>query len=200
MRLRSLLLCGSLALFLGACGVDTSGLTAASSKAPDPKSNPGAFVTVIEYGDFQCLACKGGYEKLVQPLLAKFGSSIRFEFRQFPLTVIHQYAQAAAEASECAADQGKFWEFVDLAYIEQEKLSDDQLSIWAQTLGLDTDVFARCTASRIKKAAVKADVDEGIALGVEGTPTFFVNGQRVANTIVDLEQAITTAQGATKAF
>ncbi|HLD63765.1 MAG TPA: thioredoxin domain-containing protein, partial [Candidatus Peribacteraceae bacterium] len=122
-------------------------------------------------------------------LLAQQSANIRFEWRHFPLQSIHIYGLPAAMAAECAADQGKFWEFVDLAFEKQTELNIEQLSSWAKELGLDMDVFDRCLRSEIKKDAVWAEYNEGRDRGVSGTPTFFVNGQRVDSSL----EAITTA-------
>lgn len=179
-------------LLLTACGVDTTGISAASSKQPEGPAT--ASVTVTEYGDFQCPACKGAYDLINKPLLDKYGSKIRFVFKQFPLQGIHQYALEAAEASECAADQGKFWEFVDMDYAHQDDLSSQALRDWAKNLGLDTDLFERCLSSGIKKKAVLADFAEGEKLGVDSTPSYFVNGEKVKiNLVTDLETAVANA-------
>ncbi len=181
-------------LALTAC-VDTTGLSATSSKTFHPKTNGNAAVTVVEYGDLQCPACKGAYSLVVTPLLEQYASQIRFEFRQFPLTSLHPYAMQAAEASECAADQGKFWEFVDINYVNQDKLSPSQIGEWGKQLGLDMDLFNRCRNSHIKRKAIMAEYDAGKALGVGGTPTFFVNGTIVPSTIADIGAAIQAAAG-----
>ena len=178
-------------VLLTACGVDTTGLSDQSSK--QPKGSPTASVTVTEYGDFQCPACKSAHDTINQPLMQKYGDKIRFTFRQFPLDM-HPYALVAAEASECAADQGKFWEFVDLDYKEQDQLNANVLYDWAKVLGLNENTFSRCVRSGIKEKAVKADYDEGIKKGVQGTPTYFVSGQRVMkNTLPDEEAAVDAA-------
>lgn len=181
-------------LALTAC-VDTTGISADSSKSVHPSTNENAVVTVVEYGDFQCPACKAAFELLVKPILETNGTQIRFEFAHFPLTSIHRYAMEAAEASECAADQGKFWEFVDLTYTEQVKLNSDQIDVWAEGLGLDMELFGRCTDSHIKRDAIMADYERGKTLGVTGTPTFFVNGQKVTSALQDLQNAIDAAKG-----
>jgi protein-disulfide isomerase len=183
-------------LTLAAC-VDTTGLSADSSKTPHPSTDANAVVTLTEYGDLQCPACRAAYSQLTEPLVAKYGKQIRFEFKQFPLTSIHRYAMEAAEASECAADQGKFWEFVNLDYTEQEKLNSDQLGVWAEQLDLDMDLFDRCRDSHIKRDAIMAEYDAGKAMGVGGTPSFFVNGERVESTTEALVNAIDTALGST---
>lgn len=179
-------------LMLAAC-VDTTGISAESSKMPHPSTDANAVVTFVEYGDLQCPACKTAFTQLVEPIVAKYGKKIRFEFAQFPLTSIHQYAMAAAEASECAADQGKFWEFLHLAYTEQEKLSSDQLDVWGEQLKLDADLYSRCRASHIKRDAIMADYEAGKTLGVAGTPSFFVNGVKVESSTDALIKAIDTS-------
>ncbi len=177
------------ALALTAC-VDTTGLSSESSKYPHPETGENAIVTVTEYGDLQCPACKSAHTMLVKPLIEQYGTRVRYEYRQFPLVSIHRYAMDAAEATECAADQGKFWELVDLIYTEQEKLTSDQLTTWGEQLGLDMDLYGRCRDSHIKRDAVMADYDAGKALGVSGTPSFFVNGQRVESTGAALIETI----------
>ncbi len=182
-------------LALVACGVDTTGLSPDSSKGVSPKSNANAIVSVVEYGDLQCPACKGAYNKVVTPLLQKYGAQIRFEFKQFPLIRIHEYALAAAEASECAADQGKFWEFLDLAYTEQAKLNTAELDAWGTSLHLDLPLFDRCRASHIKRIMIMAEEAAGEKLGVNSTPTFFVNGTKVENSVDAIGKLIEEAAG-----
>lgn len=188
------LLAIALTLTLVAC-VDTTGLSAESAKTQHPSTDANAIVTLTEYGDLQCPACRSAYTLLDQPIVQKYGKKIRFEFKHFPLTSIHQYALAAAEASECAADQGKFWEFIDLTYTEQEKLNNDQLDVWGKQLGLDMDLFDRCRKSHIKRDVIMAEYDAGKALGVNGTPSFFVNGERVESTTEAITAAIDSQLG-----
>jgi protein-disulfide isomerase len=176
-------------LALVAC-VDTTGLSAESSRTPHPKTNPAASVVVTEYADLQCPACRAAYSMVSEPLVEKYGTRIRFDFAHFPLQTAHPYALAAAEASECAADQGKFWEFVAIDFERQDQLSRDALDDWAQELKLDMDVFGRCTKSHIKRDEILASYNEGVEMGVQGTPTFFVNGVRVESTIDALSAAI----------
>jgi len=146
------------AILLVAC-VDTTGITGDIHKMPHPKSNAVAAVTVVEYADFQCPACAAAHEKIVKPLLEQYGSKVRFEHRHFPLQSIHQYAMNLAEASECAADQGKFWEFADMAFEHQKELGVGVIRQWAQSLSLDMDLFDRCTKSHIKRDALIAEYD-----------------------------------------
>jgi protein-disulfide isomerase len=166
------------ALLLAAC-VDTTGISKTLSSGPNPKTNPNAAVQVVEFGDLQCPACRAAYDQIVKPMIDKYGMKIRLDFMHFPLRSIHQYALDAAEASECAADQGKFWQFMDMDYEHQEDLNDQALAQWAQTLNLNMDLFTRCTTSHIKKAGIMEEYAKGQAKGVSGTPTFFVNGQQV---------------------
>jgi protein-disulfide isomerase len=181
-------------LALVAC-VDTTGLTG-DLKSP-PKGNPNSLVVVQEYADLQCPACGAAYPQIVKPLLEKYGSRVRFEFHHFPLRSLHRYALDAAEAAECAADQWKFWEFIDRDFTEQSKLNKEQLTEWGKELNLDMDLFDRCRRSHIKKDAILASYDEGVAKGVQGTPTFFVNGKQVPSTLDDLSKAIDDALAAT---
>lgn len=171
------------AALLSACSnIDTTGISAGSSRGPHPKTNPNASVIVTEFGDLQCPACRGA-QPIVKQIIEKYGTQIKLEFKHFPLQAIHTYTMLDAEASECAADQGKFWEYEQLAYDKQPDLNNDAPTEWAKSLGLDMNLFGRCTSSHIKKSEILADYDEGIKLGVNGTPTFFVNGQKVQNTI-----------------
>lgn len=183
------------AILAGCTTIDTTGISPQSSRGPDPKSNPSSPVLVQEYGDLQCPACRTAEFQIVQPLLKELGSAIRFEFEQFPLLTIHQYTMVAAEASECAADQGKFWPFLETAYEKQPELNNGAPRKWAQELGLTMDLFDRCTQSHIKKDAILSEFAEGRKLGVSGTPTFFVNGKKVQNALADLRAAIQAAEG-----
>ncbi len=164
-------------LILSAC-ISKEGLSPESTKPPT--GNVNSSIIVKEYADLQCPACRGAHSQIVQPLLDKYGRNVRYEFHHFPLTQIHAYAQEAAEAAECAADQGKFWEFVNDTYENQELLSRDDLIARAEKLGVtDMDLFRRCVQTRIKRDTVQAEYKEGYDLGVRGTPTFFVSGERV---------------------
>lgn len=182
-----------LSLALTAC-VDTTGISADSSKTPHPSTDANASVTVTEYGDLQCPSCKAAQDLVVKPLIAKYGKQIRFQFSQFPLSAIHPYALIAAEASECAADQGKFWEYVDMTFANQTSLSAASLSKWAVDLGLDMDLFTRCTKSHIKRSGILTEYRNGQQLGVGGTPTFFVNGKKVESTVAAISAAIDAAK------
>lgn len=179
-------------LFVLAACVDTTGLSAAIHSEAHPDTSDNALVTVTEYADLQCPACRSAHGTVVKPLIEKYGTQIRYDFRHFPLGG-HRYAMAAAEAAECAADQGKFWEYVDAVYAKQSELSPEALEEWADDLNLDRELFGRCVDSHIKRKAIQASYDEGRAKGVNGTPTFFVNGRQTPATVQDLSTAIDDA-------
>jgi len=165
------------ALVLAACQtIDTTGLSAESSR--QPKGNPAALVRVAEFSDLQCPACKSAHELIVKPLFEKYSDKILFEFRHFPLAQ-HPFAFEAAAAAECAADQGKFWEFIDVNYENQEQMNSSAFREWGKTLGLDAALFDRCIKSKIKSETINADQADGKKQNVQGTPSFFVNGARV---------------------
>jgi len=153
---------------------DTAGLSKESSRPP--KGDPNAVVVVQEYSDLQCPACRSVHEVVVKPLLAQYSNRIRFEFKHFPLQSIHPFALRAAMAAECAADQGKFWEYVDIVFANQQELSARALDEWAAELALDTELFKRCLDSQVKKDTVLADYRSARNLDLMGTPTFLVNG------------------------
>jgi protein-disulfide isomerase/uncharacterized membrane protein/rhodanese-related sulfurtransferase len=135
-------------------------------------------VTVVEFGDFECPSCSLS-EETARQIRAQYGDRIRFVFRQFPLSKIHPQAEKAAEASECAAEQGKFWEAVEKLYAEQADLSVDALKGYARELGLDQSRFNQCLDSGETASRVNRDLADGRALGVRATPTFFIGQKRI---------------------
>ena len=179
-------------LLLGGCA-SAGGPVVLSVRGPHPSSNPDASVVVLEYADLQCPSCRTAHARIVEPLLAQYGARIRYELKHFPLMSVHPLALEAAQAAECAADQGKFWEYVDLAFARQSELSREKLLAWAEELALDASRFDPCVASEAKRALVLSEYKEGIRRGVEGTPTFFVNGQRVEGRLVAIEEAVRAA-------
>ncbi len=179
--------------FLAACGVDTTGLSAELKRTSHPGTDANATVQVVEFADLQCPACKAAHETITTPLVAKYGTKIRLDFMHFPLQALHPYALAAAQASECSADQGKFWEFLDVNYMNQKDLNTANLTKWAQSLGLDMDLFDRCLRSGIKKDAILDEYKKGQGVNVRGTPTFFVNGQQVESSAAAIGAAIDAA-------
>jgi protein-disulfide isomerase len=144
----------------------------------DPKrlrGDPKAIVTIVEFADFQCPYCKQT-EATLKDLLTKYPGQIKIAFRDFPLSSIHPYAEEAAEASRCAAKQGKYWEFHDALFANQDKLEQAQLRATAQQLGLDERAFQSCLASGESKAQILQDQEDGRKAGISSTPGFFING------------------------
>lgn len=174
-------------LILAAC-VDTTGISPESSKPP--RGNPQSVVQVVEYADLECPACRSAHTSVVRPLLQKYSTQIRFEYKHFPIRSIHRYTLELAEAAECAADQGKFWEYVDAAFENQQQLAKGKAAEWGSALVTDANLFSRCVRSHIKRDAILAEYDAGTAMGVKGTPTFFVNGKQFPATVEDLSAAI----------
>ena len=134
----------------------------------------GAPVTVVEFSDFQCPFCKR-MQSTIGELREKYPDTVNWRFKDLPLVSIHSGAQYAAEASRCAGDQGKFWEYRD-ALFGEARVTDEVHPGIAEKLGLDKAVFEACLTSRKHKEAVEADSEEAQSLGISGTPAFIVNG------------------------
>jgi protein-disulfide isomerase len=143
-------------------------------------------VTIIEYSDFQCPAC-AAYNPLVEKLISESTSTVRFVYRHFPLYPLpHKNAVVAAQAAEAAGMQGKFWDMGRLLFVNQLawEASDKPESIfeeYAQRIGLDVALYKKDFAADATKAHVQRDRDEGDILGINATPTFFVNGKAIVN-------------------
>ena len=137
----------------------------------------GAPLTLVEYGDYQCPYCGEAYP-LVKAAQQALGDKLRVVFRNFPLTDMHPHAQAAAEAAEAAALQGKFWEMHDMLYQHQDQLDAAHLAADAQKLGLDAARFKAASQSPAVNERISADFESGVRSGVNGTPSFYVNGQK----------------------
>ena len=134
-------------------------------------------LTLVEYGDYQCPYCGAAYP-VVKRLQKRLGKKLRFAFRNFPLTQSHPYALIAAEAAEAAALQGKFWEMHDLLFEQQTLLKPEIISVWAKRIGLNIEQFGDDIKGGIVEKRIKEDRQSGIRSGVNGTPTFFINGTR----------------------
>ena len=131
-------------------------------------------ITVVEFSDFECPFCGRAHDTM-EKVMETYAGKIRLVFRQFPLS-IHNNAEKAAEASLCASEQGKFWEYHDLLFKNQRKLDVPDLKEYATSLGLDTSKFAKCLDGGKISASVQSDQAAGQAVGVSGTPAFFING------------------------
>ena len=156
------------------------------------KGNPEAAVTLVEFSDFQCPAC-ASFQPVMEKVMKSYGDKLRFEYKHFPLP-IHPYAQQAALAAEAAGQQGKFYEYHDLLFKNQQAWSTSvtpgSLFIqYAEELGLDIDQFRRQQKSSILRDAIRGDLAEARELGLTGTPTFFLNGERME--IATFEEFIT---------
>ena len=138
----------------------------------------GAPVSLVAFSDFQCSYCRA-YSRTLRRLVDHYGDSVRLVFRQYPLPGIHPDAQRAAEASLCAADQGRFWEMHDLLFEDPGKLGEGEVLNRAEQLGLDVPAFRLCLSSGSRAALVREDMRAGDGAGVEGTPTLFVNGRHI---------------------
>ncbi|MFU1857195.1 DsbA family protein [Sphingobacterium sp. NGMCC 1.201703] len=141
------------------------------------QGNSSADLTIVEYGDYQCPHC-GAAHPILKEMMAELGSQIRFVFRNFPLSEMHEYARPAALAAEAAALQGKFWEMHDAIYDNQRSLSTRFLMDLAERLNLDVDQFKSDMQKESLEEKVEGDFESGMMSGVNGTPTFFVNGQK----------------------
>lgn len=147
------------------------------------KGPENASVTVVEYADFQCPACRS-YFPITQQLVDKYGDRVKFQFRHFPLVQIHQNAMIAHRAAEAAGRQGKFWEMHDLLYSRQTAWQDSKnataiMEDYAAELGLNMDQFKADFASESVNDTIQADIKAGQALGANSTPTFIINGKKI---------------------
>ena len=134
-------------------------------------------VTLLEYGDYECPYCGAAYP-IVKQVQAKMGERLRFVFRNFPIATAHPHAEQAAEAAEAAAAQGRFWEMHDYLYEHQRQLETTGLHAYAEQLGLDVDRFDSELTEHAYAARVHEDFMSGVRSGVNGTPTFYINGKR----------------------
>jgi protein-disulfide isomerase len=135
-------------------------------------------VVIEEYSDFQCPFCGKFFKETLPKIKEAYGGKVEFVFKHFPLD-FHEYAQKAAEASECARDQGKFWGYHDMLFENQQALDTASLKKYAKDLGLDTKAFNDCLDKGDKTAVVQQDYAEGQQRGVSGTPAFFINGEKI---------------------
>jgi protein-disulfide isomerase len=133
--------------------------------------------TLLEYGDYECPFCGAAYP-IIKEVESRLGDRLRFVFRNFPITTSHPHAELAAEAAEAADAQGKFWEMHDLLYESQQHLEAADLHRYAEQLGLDVDRFDNELAQHVHAEGVREDFMSGVRSGVNGTPTFYVNGVR----------------------
>jgi len=142
------------------------------------RGNPKAPVMIVEFSDYQCPYCHQ-VEPTVKEVLTKYGDKVSLSYRDYPLTAIHPQAMIAAQASRCAEEQGKFWEYHDQLF-NASKLEKDDLIEYARNLKLDDKQFDSCLAGEKYKTEIEKDLEEGRKAGVTGTPGFFINGVEVS--------------------
>lgn len=164
------------------------------------KGNPESAVVLEDFSDFQCPAC-ASFEPVINNILDEYGDQLRFEYHHFPLITIHQNAELAARASEAAGIQGKFWEMHDVLFERQASWSSSinprqQFIGYAEELGLDGDLFARHLNNGQVKEAVQAGMRDGRDRGITGTPSFYLNGEKMDfSTFAEFKQQIEVAIG-----
>src|SRR5213080_379375 len=148
-----------------------------SSERDRTQGSTNAPVTLVEYGDYEC-PYTGQAFPIVKAIQKQLGDRLLFVFRNFPLTQIHPHAEHAAEAAEAAAAQGKFWDMHDYLFKHQQALDDAHLVQYAVALNLDKETFIREMTEHVHTNRVREDFLSGVRSGVNGTPTFFINGVR----------------------
>jgi protein-disulfide isomerase len=141
------------------------------------QGNPAAECSLVEYGDYECPHCGAAYP-IVKKLQKHFGKRLSLVFRNFPLSQIHSWAEPAAETAEFAGAHGKFWEMHDLLFENQQSLGDALFLNLTGDLGLSNSELQTATANQTYRARVRSDFSGGVRSGVNGTPTFFINGRR----------------------
>jgi protein-disulfide isomerase len=157
-------------------------------------------VTVLEYGDYECPYCRGAARD-VQEMLARYPDTVRFVFRNFPIIQLHPHAEQAAEAAEAAGAQRQFWEMYELLLQPSSRLDQGSLLDYAAGLSLDVVRFREEVTSRAYAAKIERDVQDGVRDGVNATPKFYVNGERIDGKLPleGLEDAIRAAVRAASA-
>lgn len=154
-------------------------------------------VTVVEFADFQCPYC-GSAELIVKQIISQYPDKIRFVYRHFPLTAIHPYALQVAQASECANAQGRFWEIHDLIFSKQQDFlkttfsAEEFFLLLSDEIGINESEFSNCLRDQSFNGYVTKDISDGLRYGVNATPTFFVNQQKITG-VSSLEATIIKA-------
>jgi protein-disulfide isomerase len=149
---------------------------------PDPErdhisGSADGLIRLLEYGDYECPFC-AEVQPIVKEIQRRLGDDLLFGFRNFPLTNIHPHSEHAAEAAEAAGTQKNFWGMHDSLFENQRALDDDDLAEYAAELGLDEVRLIREVAGSVYAPRIREDFKSGVRGGVNGTPTFFINGER----------------------
>lgn len=160
---------------------DTTKVYSVSADDDAVKGDADAKITIIEFSDYQCSFCAKA-EATLKKIFNEYGDKVKLVYRDYPLD-FHDNAQDAAEAAECAGDQNKFWEYHDLLFAKQDKWSESkdgaEFKTYAKDLRLDAVAFSQCLDSDKYAEEVKKDQSDGEAVGVSGTPAFFINGRKI---------------------
>ncbi|MCX6739964.1 MAG: DsbA family protein [Candidatus Parcubacteria bacterium] len=143
-------------------------------------------ITIVEFGDFECPYCRESVP-ILSKIIENYGTEVKIIFRDFPNLISHPSALKAALAANCANEQGRFWQYHDLLFEYQSDLADTLYNDLAVTLGLDMEKFTTCLDSQKYLVEVQDDLREGINLGVEGTPTYFINGSKLPSGVIPYE-------------
>jgi len=155
----------------------SANLKPAVSKQDHVQGNSNAAIELVEYGDYQCPHCGRAYG-MIKYVQQKMGDDLKFIFRNFPLSEMHPDAAAAAIAAEAAGLQNKYWEMHDILFENQVNLEPEALFVYAKKIGLNLPKFKEDIQSDALSAKVEADLESGVRSGVNGTPSFFVNGKK----------------------
>ncbi|MBS3128387.1 DsbA family protein [Candidatus Woesearchaeota archaeon] len=153
-------------------------LASLDQKSTERGTNPEAPVLLEEFSDFQCPYCKAAVP-LLQELNQKYGDTLNIVYKHAPFLESHPQAGDAAEASECARQQEKFWAYHDLLFSHQDQLDLGSLKNYAAQLNLDTERFNTCLTQHEQAHVIERDLNEALERGIQGTPTFFINGIKV---------------------
>ena len=140
------------------------------------KGNSASLITIIEFGDFKCPACKAAHP-VIDEILNEYNVSLYY--RNFPLPMHGEISFLSAEAAECANEQDKFWQYHDILFENQDILNKENLKLYAKQLNLNEEQFNNCLDSEKYKQEVEKDIKDAKDLGVKGTPTFFINGRKI---------------------
>lgn len=162
-----------------AAGAESGSSSGQPTLVPSERPSRGpsdAPVTIVEFTDYECPYCRRYYRQTYRPLLEEFEGEIRYVVRNYPLS-IHPRARKAAEAAECAHNQDRFWDYHDHLFENADALEPADLKRYARDLGLDGEQFDECLESGAESQTVERDLATGRRLGIQGTPTFFVNGR-----------------------
>lgn len=138
--------------------------------------DPNAPLTIVEFSDFECPYCREFHQSVFSTIKQRYidTGQVKVVFKDFPLTQIHPHALAAAEAAQCANAQGKFWEYADLLFNPTNELTNEALINHARTIGIDESAFTKCVSQATFANTVTEDSQEGIRLGISGTPSFII--------------------------